>query len=91
MGLVDAVVANSIDVDDVGVGIDIQLLLLGRGLDGVLGLEDLVKLLKLQEVLAIAHKRIQSIVGGLTVRFLVSGRRRKRTPNWTKHQTQKTM
>lgn len=62
MGLVDAVVANSIDVDDVGVGIDIQLLLLGRGLDGVLGLEDLVKLLKLQEVLAIAHKRIQSIV-----------------------------
>ena len=44
-----AAVAHGIDVDDVGVGIDVKLLLLHGSLDRVLRLKDLVKLLKLSQ------------------------------------------
>lgn len=40
---------GGMDLNDVGVGIDAESLLLGRGLAGILGVEDVVQFLELYE------------------------------------------
>lgn len=84
-GLLDVV-----HVDNVGVDIELELLALGRGLAGVLGVEDGVEFLELKKSALVCGIRGK---GGdrHTVRFLVSGTKYQMIPAWTAHHTKKTM
>ena len=84
------VLAENGDTNNVGVGIELELLLLDRSVSWVGGVEDIIKFLKLLSLLALHRRRI---IGGLelTVRFFVSGAKKKKRADWMKHHTKKTM
>jgi hypothetical protein len=80
---------NLVDVDDIAVGVDAELLLLGRGTDGVLVGEDLVEFLELNRGRQVSGKVLLECEqeggrgGKLTVRPLVSGRYIQMIKDWT--------
>ena len=81
---------NNLNTNNIGIGVKLKLLLLDGGLHWVWRVEDIIKFLKLRELLVSDFRRLLE-EGDLTVRFLVSGAKKKAIPAWTKHQTRKTM
>lgn len=80
---------EDLDTNNVGVGVELELLLLGGSLSWVGGVEDVIKLLKLMNLLV--QESTNKEERELTVRFLVSGANKKAMPAWTTHQIMKTM